>query len=316
MLESGETSAVLRVADSGSNGPASAVATLTADLVFGEWAPDGRPLGRASAPATAQAAPSLPGNGVTQLQGDDHDPDSQRADCADTHAQWDGAAKALHGFASAGDVEAMSALLQSTALKNGEASLQRLLAARQPASGATALHQLAAGAVADEADAFATGLALLLSHGLAVDCRAGNGSTPLHWAAGANGTEACRALLREGADVFAVTYTWNRQIFGKGSGRSPLHWAAEAGAEAAASVLLEASAGAGAGLPDERGLLAAEVAAGEGHSALHDKLEVASKQRFVVLEVEKLGSDTTAHGHTAPHLDIGGPRVAVLARDA
>lgn len=297
MLGSGGTAAVRLVEPRPSSADETLV-SLTAAALFSGTSGLDRPLSRASAPAHALAAPALPGRGTTMSYSEVGGSRSH----AEQLAQWDDHAKALHEQAAAGDVAAMAEILRAP---RSHAAAQALLASRQPASGATALHQLAAGAAAGEAGAFESGLQLLLSHGLGVDCRAGNGSTPLHWAAGADGAEACRALLRAGADVFAVTYTWNRQIFGKGSGRSPLHWAAEAGAAGAAAVLLEASAGAGAGTPDERGLLAAEVAAGEGHSDLSERLRAAAGQRFVVLEIEKLAAHASAHT-TAPAVDTAG----------
>jgi ankyrin repeat protein len=41
-----------------------------------------------------------------------------------------------------------------------------------------------------------------------VNAPAGNGSTPLHWAAGSGNLAAVRALLDVGADPLARSYTW------------------------------------------------------------------------------------------------------------
>jgi hypothetical protein len=42
----------------------------------------------------------------------------------------------------------------------------------------------------------------------AVHARSGNGSTPLHWAAGCGALVAVDALLQHGADPHAVSFTW------------------------------------------------------------------------------------------------------------
>jgi len=44
--------------------------------------------------------------------------------------------------------------------------------------------------------------------GADVNARAGNGSTPLHWAAGCGAAAAVAALLAAGADATIASYTW------------------------------------------------------------------------------------------------------------
>lgn len=177
---------------------------------------------------------------------------------------------------------------------SGPSGFVPAVAESHPDSGATALHVLVAGPAGEEREDVDHGIAALLASGADVDARAANGSTPLHWAAGSGAHEAVAALLDRGADPLCVTYTWHRQVFGKGSGRTPLHWAAERGCEESCRLLSDAVSGVAAAVPDERGVLASEAAMGEGFSALSQRLQAAEGRRFVCVEVEALGGSASA----------------------
>jgi hypothetical protein len=226
-----------------------------------------------------RGTPELPGKGLPLLQ-------SARTGSVKHSSEhsFSGEARELHEAAAAGDVERLAELLASDAGRLGVEGVD-------PVSGASLLHVLATSPAALDREEMRRALTSLGRTRLAVDTRAGNGSTALHWAAGGGHLEACEALVEAGADVFAVTYTWNRQIFGKGSGRTPLHWAAENGHEDCVEFLVRASGGAALGCADERGVSAAEAALGEGHLALAHKLErAAATVRFVCVDVCKVSS--------------------------
>lgn len=123
--------------------------------------------------------------------------------------------------ARAGDVTALTALLPNAP----DASV------RDIESGATPVHYFVASAMAVEVEEVTRqGLHALMAMPHAdVNAVSGNGSTPLHWATGAGNEAAVRYLLEQGADPHARTYTWRRQVTGRGSGRTPLHWACESG---------------------------------------------------------------------------------------
>lgn len=73
--------------------------------------------------------------------------------------------------------------------------------------GGTPLHMLCAWPEPDDEDAVAAAL-VLLQAGAHPRALAGNGSTPLHWAAGSGNTGLIKVLLEHGADPAATTYTW------------------------------------------------------------------------------------------------------------
>ena len=82
----------------------------------------------------------------------------------------------------------------------------------------------------------------LIGAGADIDAPAANGSTPLHWAAGIGAEITVKSLLKLGASPLKQTYTWRRQVFGKGSGQTPLHWAAESNHYRIVELLSEAHA--------------------------------------------------------------------------
>lgn len=157
--------------------------------------------------------------------------------------------------------------------------------------GATPLHAFCASVTAVcDGDELATGLQALLAAGADVNAPAANGSTPLHWAAGAGALEAVRALLSHGADPSARTYTWRRQVFGRGSGQLPIHWAAESGYTDVVKLL------AGASLPsvlaqDERGQTPAQAAAKELALSTADELRRLEATPLTLVRI-RLGSAT------------------------
>ena len=66
-----------------------------------------------------------------------------------------------------------------------------------------------------------------------------NGSTPLHWAA--ENIDAVKELLNHGIDPTIKSYTWGRQVFGKGSGQLASHWACESGHTDIVALLMDMS---------------------------------------------------------------------------
>jgi hypothetical protein len=102
----------------------------------------------------------------------------------------------------------------------------------------------------------------LLSRGVAVDCKAANDSTPLHWASGAGQLAVVEELVNCGANVNATTNAWKTDsLYGKSSGQTPLHWAAEAAHLHVVMYLMHE--GAVASAEDERGKSASDVSADE-----------------------------------------------------
>lgn len=182
--------------------------------------------------------------------------------------------------------------------------------------GASALHMWATASPPEgEVEA---GIAALVGRGMDVNVRAGNGATALHWAAGAGETHVAAHLLLQGARLDIPSFTWRRQLFGKGSGQLPLHWAAESGhpdtvqllvqaamsgSSAAAHTFLGAasrgSSGGDHGQPeetawellgaeDERGLTALEVAAGAGNQDVF--IGTAASEQYVLIQLQCTGT--------------------------
>ena len=149
----------------------------------------------------------------------------------------------------------------------------------------------------------------LLAGGVDINATARNGSTALHWAAGAGNLALVRLLLEHGADPYAQSYTWRcavergktrrsahatsciastppcrREVYGRGSGQTPLHWAAESNHAdvvdflAAAAPLLPATV-------DERGRTPRDLALREGASAAGAVLLAAETTPLVAVEV-------------------------------
>uniref|UniRef100_A0A7S2RJJ8 Uncharacterized protein n=1 Tax=Rhizochromulina marina TaxID=1034831 RepID=A0A7S2RJJ8_9STRA len=84
-------------------------------------------------------------------------------------------------------------------------------------------------------------ISFLLSQDAQVNARALNGSTPLHWAAGAGHEDAIHRLLLAGADPESTTHTWTNNVFSLGSGQTPLHWASQSGFDECVQLLLHAA---------------------------------------------------------------------------
>lgn len=153
-----------------------------------------------------------------------------------------------------------------------------------PQHGATPLHVFASSEIAEEFETAEQGIKILTMFGAEINARAGNGSTPLHWAAGAGNEGAVQALLAAGAEPWATTYTWRRQVFGKGSGQTPLHWASESGNERVVDLLASYSvetivAG------DERGQTPLSIANKHGHRKMEEKLQMHANREYVCIEV-------------------------------
>jgi len=257
--------------------------------------------------------PVLPGEGSFLF--DDNEGASTAASAATAQGTAQGTApmppSAMQAFrrAEAGDTQHMCQLLQ------GLPPQDALAVARcaHPRHGGTLLHVLSASVAALEGGAFQAGLDCLCACGIQVNALAANGSTPLHWAAGAGYVEAVTALLAAGADPCAVTYVWRRQLFGKGSGQTPLHWAAESGHTGVIEVLLQGGAGGGALpgwrggsaalvqafsssphaaaalMPDERGVTAGELAVKSGFQAAGEAIAAVTGERMVRLRVKLAG---------------------------
>ena len=223
--------------------------------------------------------------------------------------------------AEAGDTQGLCAHLDSLSASQALSAAS----APHPRHGGSLLHVLAASAAALDAESFAPGLHKLLACGAHVNALAANGSTPLHWAAGAGHEDAVRGLLGAGADACAVTYVWRRQLFGKGSGQTPLHWAAESGHTHVIRLLLEGVEGGAQGgavpgwrggsaplvgafsaspqvaaalMPDERGVTAGELASKSGFKAAGDAIAAVTGLPMVRLRVSVAGQRVVSSTHT------------------
>lgn len=187
-----------------------------------------------------------------------------------------GAADAVLGAASAGEVEAMKAIIQAipTAVSlTGQYSM-------------TALHKAAINGHKEVA-------VVLLGARAAVDARDIGGWTPLHWAADRGHKEVMQVLLRANADEGAkdknggTPLQWAARhghthvaevLFGVGAafdakdrgGWTPLHWAARHGHNDIAGVLLNAAAAVEA--KDRGGWTPLHWAARQGHKPVAEVL--------------------------------------------
>lgn len=173
--------------------------------------------------------------------------------------------------------------------------------------GATPLHLFVAGPAGHDAAAVPEGIQLLINAGADVNAPCANGSTPLHWAAGAGAVPAVSALLDAGADPRATTYTWRRHAYGFASGQTPLHWAAESNHTAIVKLLAVHAADV-AVLGDERGrtpraVAEAAIAAG---SAEESTAALATLEATPYLAL-RLRLEASAHGllHHANDSDAG-----------
>jgi hypothetical protein len=212
----------------------------------------------------------------------------------------------------AGDVAAIFNLLGSdTGLSPSSPLTVDDIMAHDPEHGATPLHLLVASppSVVPVAPPRRTPLtppdprpyvdpvvrairALVRGAGADVDAPSGNGSTPLHWAAGAGAALAVAELLALGADPSARTWTWRRQVFGKGSGQTPLHWAGESNHTDIIDLLASTRPDCAVAV-DERGRTPRELAEKEGAFEASAALGRAEARPFVVL---RLRLESRAHG--------------------
>ena len=124
----------------------------------------------------------------------------------------------------------------------------------------------------------------LVGAGADVNLPAFNGSTALHWAAGGGSMAGVRELMRAGASPRARSYTWNRQVFGKGSGQTAAHWAAESGHTEIAEVLLGEDP-VGVLAVDERGQTPKALAEKELRWEALEFLEARETEEYVCLEL-------------------------------
>lgn len=181
--------------------------------------------------------------------------------------------------------------------------------------GASALHMWATASPPEHH--VESGIAALIGSGMDVNVRAGNGATALHWAAGAGEAHVVAHLLLQGARLDIPSYTWRRQLFGKGSGQLPLHWAAESGHPDTVQLLVQAattgvtaaaraflglspedgSDGNGQseesawellGAVDERGLTALDAAAGAGNQDVF--IGTAASEQYVLIQLQCTGT--------------------------
>jgi hypothetical protein len=191
-----------------------------------------------------------------------------------------------------------------------------LTVTRTEAASSSMVDLFKLGATADEEGCVLT--ELLLANGADAQASSSNGSTALHWAAGAGNLRAIRSLVRgppspsaaasasstasstlsgddTGTNLYARSYTWGRQVFGKGSGQTPLHWAAESGQHEAIALLLSLDTGSGhtgggvmAGAlslaQDERGQTAQALAEKEGHTLCKEMLKAHEGEEYVCVD--------------------------------
>lgn len=151
-----------------------------------------------------------------------------------------------------------------------------------PVHGGTCLHAVAG--LLEERASDAECVTILCDGGAEVNARAGNQSTPLHWAAGAGNVGVVNALLRHGADPALLSSTWKSNVFGKGSGQTAAHWAAESGNLECVEAII-ANSPLAPFIQDERGQSPTDLATKEGHDELLPVFEAASQVDMICLAV-------------------------------
>ena len=209
----------------------------------------------------------------------------------------------LFAAAREGDIAAMRQLLSlRSESDNGSLNLsmiKALVSAHDPSNGATPLHHfvVAASVTSDDTSAVEEGISLLIAAGADVNAPAANGATPLHWAAGAGNAACVEALLKHGASPSARTYTWRRQVYGKGSGQTPAHWAAESNHVRVLQLLADASPLNCIIARDERDQTPIDIAKRSVACEAEQLLTSLAQMPYVLLQVSLEG---TAHGWLQP----------------
>ena len=127
-------------------------------------------------------------------------------------------------------------------------------------------------------------IAYLCHMGGDVNAQSRNGSTPLHWAAGMGNIDAVKELLAQGADPTIKSYTWGRQVFGKGSGQLPSHWACESGHTDVVSLLMEVAPETIVSI-DERNQTPKDLAVSELNDSTVSMIEGRLDEKYVRLTV-------------------------------
>lgn len=106
-------------------------------------------------------------------------------------------------------------------------------------------------------------------------------------------TETVKVLLKRGADPEARTFTWRRNVFGKGSGQTPAHWAAESGNTHVLRILLDHSPLL-VGASDERENLPVDLAKKDLRSDAVQLLDLQAQQEYVCMEISRVWTGSKA----------------------
>ena len=96
--------------------------------------------------------------------------------------------------------------------------------------------------------------------------------------------DAVKELLAHGADPTIKSYTWGRQVFGKGSGQLPSHWACESGHTEIVALLMDISPETIVSI-DERNQTPKDLAESELNDATVSMIEGRLEEKYVRLKV-------------------------------